>query len=349
MAAHSAALVSGLLAFWAGALMLSGLGALWVMAAAPASCSGLGDGAVCTRAGGYGGDRLANGGRRHAADHRRDDGDVVPGRLRRLWPGGRRVLMIAAGSSAAGAGLAIGTAIGTILNDYRAIRRAWWLAVPALLGAAVIAHGPLGRAAVIWPGLLAQPGALILFRARLWATRAGRWHRGAPPAPTWSSSLWAWLRQLARPLRPARRCLRRSRWPLLSHRSCGPYRHGMLGGRRWRSPWPFIPAASKPTALNRQDAQMTVSARARTWASARQPGDSMEFYLSPVQTHLFGLPPGTYTNVAALTPVSQVFGKAIITICYAWQQPQSWLIDGRFVPACPPHDGSPDRVMTTRP
>ena len=96
-----------------------------------------------------------------------------------------------------------------------------------------------------------------------------------------------------------------------------------------------------------------IDARARTWQSARQAGtDRMEFYLAPDEAgqlvHGESKPIGTF-RVAADAPqgidaIGQFFHKSTVTTCQPWQRSESWLINGRFVPSCPPHDGPPDRV-----
>ncbi len=96
-----------------------------------------------------------------------------------------------------------------------------------------------------------------------------------------------------------------------------------------------------------------IDARARTWRSASQAGtDQMEFYMPPDEAgqliHGDGKPIGTF-RVAAEAPqgikaIGQFFHKNTVTTCQPWQKSESWLINGHFVPSCPPHDGPPDRV-----
>ncbi len=98
---------------------------------------------------------------------------------------------------------------------------------------------------------------------------------------------------------------------------------------------------------------MASDARARTWASGSQANtSSMEFYLPPASDDMLvrgtSQPIGTY-RLDGETPdiiaaMGRFFGKTVVTTCQPWQLPQSWLIDGRFIPACPPHDGPPDRI-----
>ncbi|WP_256366968.1 acyltransferase [Acidisphaera sp. L21] len=262
------------------------------------------------------------------------------------------VLTIAAGSSVAGAGLAVGVVVGLLLIGWPGYQAALWLVLPSLLGALVLAHGLLDHAVATWPILFAQPGALILFAVGFAVVP---WNMGvAAIRPRDMAALASGLTAATLAavvagevtLAPLALALLLA----LAVRSMTPF----LSARGW---WwapaglalAFYPAALTPAALSQQDAQMAVSARSRTWASARRPGEAMEFYLSPAETSLFGLPPGTYTDAGPLAPISRVFGKSTITVCNAWQQSESWLIDGRFIPSCPPHEGPPDRVANTRP
>jgi hypothetical protein len=97
-----------------------------------------------------------------------------------------------------------------------------------------------------------------------------------------------------------------------------------------------------------------VDGRVRTWRSAQQPGtEQMEFYMPPDEAtmlvHGYGQSIGTF-RIGPETPeqvaaIGRFFGKAVVVTCEPWQKSESWLIYGQFFPACPPHDGPPDKVF----
>ncbi|MBE7209415.1 MAG: acyltransferase, partial [Gluconacetobacter diazotrophicus] len=94
-------------------------------------------------------------------------------------------------------------------------------------------------------------------------------------------------------------------------------------------------------------------ARARTWLSAAKPGTAaMQFFLPPDSTDL--LIRGTSQPLGRVRvgsdpdgmvdAMGRFFGRTLVDVCQPWQGDQSWLYYGRFIPACPPHGGPPDRV-----
>ena len=134
-----------------------------------------------------------------------------------------------------------------------------------------------------------------------------------------------------------------------------------------RRPWaaPALLAASLLPVLGlvgglRQDYDMLELARGgrtRTWLSGRQPGTgAMEFYMPPdgkgMLIHGTGLPVGRYPTSPSAVPMApemirelgRYFGKEVVFACQPWQTEKSWLLNGQFIPACPPHDGPPDIV-----
>ncbi len=97
-------------------------------------------------------------------------------------------------------------------------------------------------------------------------------------------------------------------------------------------------------------------ARAHTWASGQQHGtDRMTFYLPPdkpgMLVHGTSQPLDTYVVASNSPPfiaeVARFFGKFFVTTCQRWQTDKSWLYDGNFIPACPPHAGPPDIVFNS--
>ena len=107
------------------------------------------------------------------------------------------------------------------------------------------------------------------------------------------------------------------------------------------------------------DAQhLAFDGRTRDWRSGRASGErQMEFYLPPDGADMLvrgtWMPIGSYP-MAADTPkmlreVGRYFGKDVVVTCQPWQNEKSWLLNGRFTPACPPHDGPPDVVWPPPP
>ena len=118
----------------------------------------------------------------------------------------------------------------------------------------------------------------------------------------------------------------------------------------------LYPALFNLHGLSRDYANMrwAIASRVQTWRSAAQSGtDQMEFYMPPDEMGMmirgyaqpigsFRVGPEAPESVAA---IGRFFGKDIVVTCQPWQTRESWLINGRFIPACPPHDGPPDRVF----
>ena len=86
-----------------------------------------------------------------------------------------------------------------------------------------------------------------------------------------------------------------------------------------------------------------IEARARTWASGLQPNTrGMIFYLPPdrpeLAVHGTGKPQRTYGHWVdapnLLLDMGRFFGKRSVTVCEPWQTDRSWVIGGRFIPAC---------------
>ena len=86
-----------------------------------------------------------------------------------------------------------------------------------------------------------------------------------------------------------------------------------------------------------------IEARARTWASGLQPGKrGMILYLPPdslgLAVHGTSDPYRTYGNWPdapnLVQDMSRFFGKRSVTVCQPWQTDRSWVIGGRFIPAC---------------
>ena len=98
---------------------------------------------------------------------------------------------------------------------------------------------------------------------------------------------------------------------------------------------------------------MAEQAKGRTWASGLAAGHGgMLFYLPPdsggMLVHGTSEPVATYELARGapdlLDAAGRFFDKSAVTTCLAWQGDKSFLINGRFIPACPPHDGPPDIV-----
>ncbi len=102
---------------------------------------------------------------------------------------------------------------------------------------------------------------------------------------------------------------------------------------------------------------LTLDGAAKTWRSGRQAGtDQMEFYLPPDGDRMLvrgtAQPIGMFrTGAGAGTEAPEMvrelgryFGKQVVFTCQPWQNEKSWLLNGQFIPACPPHDGPPDIV-----
>ena len=139
-----------------------------------------------------------------------------------------------------------------------------------------------------------------------------------------------------------------------------PVRRGGMRPRHW------IPSAILAVSLFpilfrlsglRQDynaLDLAADGHLRTWRSGQRTGsDRMNFYIPPDGGDMLirgtSQPMGTF-RVGSGTPemvsdVGRFFGKSVVTTCQPWQTRQSLVIDGRFIPACPPRDGPADSVL----
>lgn len=111
----------------------------------------------------------------------------------------------------------------------------------------------------------------------------------------------------------------------------------------------------------RQDYDMTglaAEGRAKTWRAGQRAGtDRMEFYLPPDGSGMLirgtSQPIGTFERGEGtpemVAAVGRFFGKAVVTTCQPWQISQSLLVNGQFIPACPPHEGPPDVTYPSPP
>lgn len=138
---------------------------------------------------------------------------------------------------------------------------------------------------------------------------------------------------------------------------------------RWlgRCPWlapvllslSLLPVLGRVEGLLRGYDVLTLSQKggARTWRSGTQSGPGqMEFYLPPERQDMLVRgtfqPVGTYPvgpGAGPKTPemireLGRFFGKQVVHVCQPWQEAKSRLLNGQFIPACPPHDGPPDVI-----
>ncbi|WP_419730042.1 acyltransferase family protein [Lichenicola sp.] len=135
-----------------------------------------------------------------------------------------------------------------------------------------------------------------------------------------------------------------------------------LPGPRWLAP--ALLSASLAPMLWRigglradyDNLHFATEARMKTWVSAAKPGDGpMQLYLPPDGVGL--LIRGTSEPVGRVRighdapemveAAGQFFRRQVVDVCQPWQSEQSWLYYGRFIPACPPHGGPPDRIYPT--
>ncbi len=101
--------------------------------------------------------------------------------------------------------------------------------------------------------------------------------------------------------------------------------------------------------------KLAVAARTRTWASGLDKDHSvMKFYLPPDGANMLVRgtfePTGTFKTAGAsemTAAVGAFFAKTAVTVCQPWQTEKSWLLNGQFIPACPPHPGPPDIVYNS--
>ena len=114
-----------------------------------------------------------------------------------------------------------------------------------------------------------------------------------------------------------------------------------------------LPAELRALRADYRVLAMAEQAKGRTWASGLAAGGGgMLFFLPPdssdMLVHGTSEPVATYQLAQGapdiLDAAGRFFGKATVTTCLAWQGDKSFLINGRFIPACPPHDGPPDIV-----
>lgn len=144
-----------------------------------------------------------------------------------------------------------------------------------------------------------------------------------------------------------------------------PGRRGLLGSRA--APFgplllvaSLLPVIAQIPAMRADFEQLSLAgaARFKTWQSGLAPGARMQLYMPPdkpdMLIHGTSMPIGTLNlvtlpydpaNIAAAA--GRFFGKSTVDACQAWQTQDSFLINGMFIPACPPHDGPPDRVFNT--
>lgn len=85
----------------------------------------------------------------------------------------------------------------------------------------------------------------------------------------------------------------------------------------------------------------------------------MEFYMPPDNSNMlvhgtsldlgtYDLRTGSFAPYDFVNAVGRFFDKSVIVACQSWQTSKSTLVDGTFIPACPPHDGPPDIIVNTR-
>ncbi len=124
----------------------------------------------------------------------------------------------------------------------------------------------------------------------------------------------------------------------------------------------LLPVIVQIPAMRSDFAQLPMAgaARFKTWRSGLAPGSRMQLYLPPTNPDM--LIHGTSTAIGTydlhtipydpgdiVAAAGRFFGKRTVDVCEAWQTAESFLLDGRFIPACPPHDGPPDWVINTGP
>lgn len=146
-----------------------------------------------------------------------------------------------------------------------------------------------------------------------------------------------------------------------------PGRRGLLGGQAaWLGPLllvaSLLPIIAQIPAMRADFEQLSLAgaARFRTWQSGLAPGARMQLYMPPdnpdMLIHGTSMPVGTldlatlpYDPANIAIAAGRFFRKSTVDVCQAWQTQDSFLIDGVFIPACPPHGGPPDRVFNTGP
>ncbi len=98
---------------------------------------------------------------------------------------------------------------------------------------------------------------------------------------------------------------------------------------------------------------LALESRSRTWNSGRRPdAGTMKFYLPTDGAGMLvrgtNEPLATYKVTASapelIVAIGKFFGKSTVIVCEPWQTDKSLLLDGQFIPACPPHGGPPDIV-----
>lgn len=114
-----------------------------------------------------------------------------------------------------------------------------------------------------------------------------------------------------------------------------------------------LPAEVRALRADYRVLAMAEQAKGRTWESGLAAGGGrMLFFLPPdsgdMLVHGTSEPVATYELARGapdlLDAAGTFFGKSAVTACLAWQSDKSFLINGRFIPACPPHDGPPDII-----
>ena len=138
-------------------------------------------------------------------------------------------------------------------------------------------------------------------------------------------------------------------------------------GRPWLAPvllsLSLLPVLGRVEGLRQGYDVLTLSQKgsARTWRSGTQAGTGqMEFYLPPERHDMLVRgtfqPVGTYPAGPGAGPdtpemireLGRFFGKQVVHVCQPWQEAKSRLLNGQFIPACPPHDGPPDVIYPSR-
>jgi hypothetical protein len=87
-----------------------------------------------------------------------------------------------------------------------------------------------------------------------------------------------------------------------------------------------------------------VTGRNRSWASGSAAGTTaMQFFLPPDSPRALingtGIDVGTYPvdprSQSLVDSIGRYFGKRTVIVCQPWQTDKSWLIDNKWIPACP--------------
>lgn len=206
------------------------------------------------------------------------------------------------------------------------------------------------RAGGAAPGRLHAVLAVSLIGAAFFSLAAAFFHYGAPCCERQATTR-AWLLDLLAVILAGALA---ARWQ--------PARPGKGRGAAFSAALltaSLFPALQRVDGL-RRDYDMyhyALTGRARTWRSGlRADQDAMEFFLPPDGPDLLvrgtALPIGTFRTGSdapeLVTAVGRFFGKDVVNTCQPWQTERSWVINGRFIPACPPNDVPPE-VVPARP